>query len=215
MGTTRAAFRRRSPTRRPADGGLPYIMSAVRMVVSLALVFLAACITFPKSTFFAPTGPGKVLDDYLGAPSLLRIAKAPKSDIVVSVETNDPPRLNIGIHLRGSATFRFDAQAIEVTCMGGTPRSIPFGAIEAAREHGGIGYTGEVPSDAELIPGRHGISDGWSQGYYWVGVSLPACIGQQFSVVIPPFSLATTQYPAATIMFKLRSGRYMHAEQIL
>jgi hypothetical protein len=160
-------------------------------------------------------GPGKVFDDYYGAPSQLRIAKLQSSRVVVWVEAVGERKFVIWVDLNGSDTASFSDRLIYCSCSDGSQQSIAFDSILVAAERAGVGYQTHIPSEAVLVPKGRGILDGQSQGSYWVQVALPACAGKEFTVGVPAFRLGSNSHPEMRIAFKLKSGRFMHAEQIL
>lgn len=189
--------------------------SSYRALVVFGLLPLTACQSTgrPRMTdeprletvhYFSPSGPGEVLVGTYQERERLRLAENAGSDVLLSAEPMNAPKLNLLISLGYGQRFALRSRLIGYTCEGGEHRILTITSIVDAPPSDGYPYPKLLNADAELVGIQRSVSLDVRREYQ-LQVNLPACASHRFSVLTPEFVLTGRIYPPVEVAFEVRS----------
>ena len=182
-------------------------------LIIVLLLALTGCVTYDRTTFYQPSGPGKTILAS-GVPRLeeLRYGRGVAALVRADAIKNATSVLLV-VTIDYGYTVRFLSSDIGFACGTGPMRNIVVATGKEWRIRNGIGYYRERGTDDVLMgatyQGRVPKHGDVSVGKYRFEVDVPMCPQSAFFLRLPRMQTDGKATDPATIMFIRKTGRHL------
>ena len=183
-------------------------------IIIVLLLALTGCVTYDRTTFYQPSGPGKTTLAS-GVPRLEELRYGRGVTALVRADANKhATSVLLVVTIDYGHTVRFLSSDIGFACGTEPMRNIVVTAGKEWRIKNGIGYYRERGIDDVLMvathQGRVPKHGDVSVGEYRFQVDVPMCRQSAFFLRLPRMQTDGKATDTATVMFIRKTGRYVN-----
>jgi hypothetical protein len=172
-------------------------------VLLTVAVLVTSCVSYNRSEYYAPIGPGRIMPDGFSVPRVLRVDLSSSTSISLSVSIPPNPRFKAYIKVGATDSLKLSSTAIKYVCGVGASRQI---ALEST-------LPAVSPQSSPL--NSLFLSDGVRSGEYWLDAVLPECLQQAIAITTPDLAIAGKEVKGIEVWFERRSGRFLNSVEVM